>query len=225
MTEDAQHMDTSILMNRQVTNQESVSPAGTSSMLQCMKSTYEQSLNTHGMNSEDTIISGLFYANMLLEEGCHLEAERLTMKVATASRQVHGPEHKTTIKADDLLKECKERYVVVLPDMKRFQAVRYETDGEICVVKGPITNPRIAADEMLHHVENNLIVPAKRCPVICHGLVSASHLNGELGVVRDVKENETGIRLAVHFEKKVGKSALVKTENLRIAFKLPDEKD
>ena len=50
MTEDAQHMDTSILMNRQVTNQESVSPAGTSSMLQCMKSTYEQSRNTHGMN-------------------------------------------------------------------------------------------------------------------------------------------------------------------------------
>jgi hypothetical protein len=56
-------------------------------------------------------------------------------------------------------------------------------------------------------------------------LVSASHLNGELGVARDVKENETGIRLAVHFEKKGAKSALVKKENLRIAFELPDEKE
>jgi hypothetical protein len=54
-------------------------------------------------------------------------------------------------------------------------------------------------------------------------LVSASHLNGELGEVKDVKE--TGpIRFAVHFEKKNLKSAFVKPENLRIAFELPDEK-
>ena len=36
-----------------------------------------------------------------------------------------------------------------------------------------------------------------------------------------MKENETGIRLAVHFEKKGAKSALVKPENLRIAFEIP----
>jgi hypothetical protein len=29
--------------------------------------------------------------------------------------------------------------------------------------------------------------------VICHGLVSASHLNGELGEVRNVKQDESGI--------------------------------
>jgi hypothetical protein len=52
-------------------------------------------------------------------------------------------------------------------------------------------------------------------------LVSASHLNGELGVARDVKTSGAGIRLAVHFEKK--KLAFVKPENLRIAFELPDE--
>ena len=61
--------------------------------------------------------------------------------------------------------------------------------------------------------------------MICHGLVSASHLNGELGVARDMKENETGVRLAVHFEKKGAKSALVKKENLRTSFELPDEKE
>jgi hypothetical protein len=60
--------------------------------------------------------------------------------------------------------------------------------------------------------------------VICHELVSASHLNGELGVARDVKKSGTGIRFAVHFEKKNLQSAFVKPENLRIAFELPSEK-
>ena len=60
--------------------------------------------------------------------------------------------------------------------------------------------------------------------MICNGLVSASHLNGELGEVRNIQEkNEHGIRCAVYFEKKGVKSALVKPENLRIAFELPDE--
>ena len=57
--------------------------------------------------------------------------------------------------------------------------------------------------------------------MICHGLVSASHLNGELGEVRNKKQNGTGLRLEVYFEKKGAKSALVKPENLRIAFDLP----
>jgi hypothetical protein len=48
-----------------------------------------------------------------------------------------------------------------------------------------------------------------------HGLVSASHLNGELGEVRNVEEDESGM---VRFEKKG-----VKTENLRIVFELPNE--
>ena len=105
-----------------------------------------------------------------------------------------------------------------MPDTNRFHALRYVNDGEICVVQGPVTEPRITADERIHHIANNLVIPSKGCVVICHGLVSASHLNGGLG---DVKENETGIRLAVHFEKKGAKSALVKPENLRIAFEIP----
>ena len=57
------------------------------------------------------------------------------------------------------------------------------------------------------------------------GQVSASHLNGELGEVRNVKQDESGnIRLEVCFEKKGlikqknGNTVLVKLENLRIAF-------
>ena len=106
------------------------------------------------------------------------------------------------------------RGVIVLPDCKQFQALRYENDGEICIVTGPITKPRQIEEERIYHIENNLLIPNLGCPVICHGLVSASHLNGELGEVR---------HLAVYFAKKGMKSALVKPANLRIAFELPSK--
>jgi hypothetical protein len=67
------------------------------------------------------------------------------------------------------------------------------------------------------------VIPNNGCVVICHGLVSASHLNGELGEVREFKLDGAGIRLAVQFEKKALKSALVKPENLRVAFELPSQ--
>ena len=57
--------------------------------------------------------------------------------------------------------------------------------------------------------------------MICHGLLSASHLNRELGEVRHFKQDQTGMRCAVYFENKGAKSALVKPANLRIAFELP----
>ena len=103
-----------------------------------------------------------------------------------------------------------------------FQALRYKNGGEIGVVTGPITKPRCKDDERIYRIANNLVIPGKGCVVICHGLVSASHLNGELGEVRDVKPDDTGIRMGVHFEKKGVKSALVKPENLLIAFELPN---
>lgn len=65
--------------------------------------------------------------------------------------------------------------------------------------------------------------------MICHGLASASHLNSRLGVVRNVKPDDIefsfSFRLGVNFEKKSLKSALVKPENLRIAFELPNYED
>jgi hypothetical protein len=186
-----------------------------------MKNVYELNLNTKGMDSEDTIRSGLTYAKWLQSVSC-IESERLATKLATISRRVHGPDHKTTTELVELLKKCKERIVVILPDAERFQALRYENEGEICVVTGPITKPRIVADERIHHIANNLVIPRQGCAVICHGLASASHLNGELGEGRNVKQDETGAtRLEVNFEKKSLKSALVKLENLRIAFELP----
>ena len=189
--------------------------------LEAMKKMYELNLHTKGMDSEDTIRSGLTYATVLQSVSC-IEAERLVTQLATISRRVHGPDHKTTTELVELLKKCKERIITVLLENKPFQALRYDNDGEICVVTGPITKPRKVDDERTHRVESNLIVPGYGCAVICHGLVSASHLNGELGEVKDFKQDESGIRLEVHFEKKKGvKSALVKPENLCIVFELP----
>jgi hypothetical protein len=122
-----------------------------------------------------------------------------------------------------LLEKCKVQYVLVLPDDKVFQALRYKNDREICAVTGPITEPRKIVDERIYHTANKFIIPNIGCPVICHGLVSASHLNGELGELRHFKQDQTGMRCVVYFENKGAKSALVKPENLRIAFELPSK--
>jgi len=67
-----------------------------------------------------------------------IKAERLVMKLAVSSSCVHGPDHDCTVCAD----ERKMLYVLVMPEMKLFQALHYKDDGETCVVTGPATKPR-----------------------------------------------------------------------------------
>jgi hypothetical protein len=59
--------------------------------------------------------------------------------------------------------------------------------------------------------------------VICHGLVRASHLNGKVGDARACHNSITGRRVAMHFAGKSLKTALIKPENVRVAFELPRE--
>ena len=191
--------------------------AAASSIFQDSRNIYERNLNRCGMESELTIQTGFSYVKVLLIAWHCIEAERLATKIATIVHQVHGPHHTTTIMAYELLERCKRQCVIVLPDDdKLFQALHYENDGEICVVYG---------DERTHHIANTRVIPL--CPVMCNGLVSAPHLNGKLGEVRNYKQDGTGIiRLVVYFEitgKRGNSSALVKPENLRIAFDLPSE--
>ncbi|KAL3788404.1 hypothetical protein ACHAW5_001016 [Stephanodiscus triporus] len=189
-------------------------------LLQNARINYETCLASSEMTSIMTINSGLHYARMLRKANRGIEAERLLMKLATGSRRVHGPEHNCTTSIEDLLKKSKLRLCLLLPDGKPCQALRYENDGEICVLTGPITEPREMDDERMVRVTSDLIQPILGCPVICHGLVSASHLNGKVG---DVRASHKNGGLAVHFEDKRQKPALVKPENLRIAFELPTE--
>ena len=131
-----------------------------STLLTGARYNYEYSLKTYGSTSDATFITGSTYVTELVQAHRGIEAERLSVKMAASSRRVHGPGHNCTISLDEKVKECKSRYVIVMPDDKLFQALRYENDGEMCVVMGPLKQPRQEDDERTFHVANNLIIPA-----------------------------------------------------------------
>jgi len=114
-----------------------------------LRNKYEHNLNTIGMNSEGAIRSGLNYAGMLRLSFHFIEAQRLLTKLATNSRRVLGTEHKTTNEADEMLEKCKLREVRILSDNKPYHALRYENDGEFCVIQGPILEPRNIEEERI----------------------------------------------------------------------------
>jgi hypothetical protein len=239
---------------------------------------YNESCKKYGLTSELTLMLGVTLANELKKQYHGIQAERLITELANASRRVHGPDHTCTKSTNECLMVCKTRFVTLLPELKEpyYIAMRYENDGQICIVRGPIivtptsntmsiltgnndknnhnNNPRrrggnsnneevnTTNENNILHVPSNIIIPAKGCPVICHGLVNASHLNGQMGEVRDFIQRSNsnidntsstqltggnngndGIRLAVYFEKRGMRNALVKPENLRIVFDLDDE--
>lgn len=90
--------------------------------------------------------------------------------------------------------------------------------SDLLMVKGPLNTETCVTRPS----PVNLFVPSLGCPVMCHGLVGATHLNGKLGEIRQISIiGQPDCRLAVHFEEKSQKPASVKPENLRIVFKLP----
>ena len=109
--------------------------------------------------------------------------------------------------------------------------LRYDNDGEVCIVTGPIMDNDSSGENKGDEgqpfgIPRTSVSPAIGCPVICHGLVNAAHLNGKLGDVRSIsfcKDSDREVRLGVHFEDKSLKPAAVKPGNLRIAFVLPSE--
>ncbi len=58
---------------------------------------------------------------------------------------------------------------------------------------------------------------------MCCDLLHESHLNNEVGDMRAQRQKHNCVRLEVHFEKKSLTPALIRTENLRVAFELPAE--
>ena len=57
---------------------------------------YENSLKLNGLMAEQTIRTGLWYANALILRHRGIEAQRLIEKLVTASHCVHGPGHNYT---------------------------------------------------------------------------------------------------------------------------------
>jgi hypothetical protein len=188
------------------------------------KQHYASMIEAYGATPEKVIAAGLTYSEHLVKTKHILEAERLVTKLVTISRRVHGPKHRITRKTEAMQTVLKKRRVWVVGKTDHFHILRYETDDQMCVVKGPDTKPE--QDQKTFRVACDLILPALGCPVICCGLVSATHLNGEMGEVKEQMHRNTGILLKVHFfgSKIQGKRIWgVKPVNLRVAFELPEE--
>ena len=137
--------------------------------------------------------------------------------------------HSMTKQIEAALRFVNERIVMVKHkgEPKLFQALRYEDDGNKCVVKGPIsmTGPRNFDEEETVTIESEEIIRfAPGTPVICNGLKLASVLNNKIGYVLGWSEpNESDIAERVRFEDKEQGTAPVRAKFLRILFELPGE--
>ncbi len=58
----------------------------------------------------ELIMQGFFSKNHAIE------AQHLATKLASSSRQVHGPRHKATIESETPLEDCRRRYVIIRTD-------------------------------------------------------------------------------------------------------------
>ena len=101
------------------------------------------------------------------------------------------------------------------------EALRFSDEEGRYVIKGPRSHPRKPDEEQVTMVPVDGFRFFKGTPVMCYGLKNAAHLNGKIGGVAS-RDKETG-RCEVRFEDKSLKPVLVKQENLRIVFELPDE--
>ena len=190
---------------------------------------YEVMLRRHGENGVETIGVGANFAENLYLTFHTIEALRLLEKLLVTSRRVHGSSHKMTKFVDGLSQRLKSRYVRFGRQQQIYQVLRYENDGNSCVIRGPITKSNIIHGEPRNDdnwttfsVPITDIVFAVSLPVMLHGLKKAQHLNGEIGDIRDYCKLSN--RHVVHLEGNTSKPVKVKQENLRILFDLPDPK-
>jgi hypothetical protein len=207
-----------------------------------------------------TVKMGLDYVDALDAHFHMVEAERLVKELKLKCCRVLGPEHNYTIRAVNLLVNCKKRYVNLLHKDEEngfFIALNYESggerdctfkhvdmntqavtiqtgqySGERCLVTGPIADRAEKKGEQELYVASDIVFPCPGCPVICHGLTAATHLNGKLATLRTDSKyyaelargrkefGEKDIRCTVHFDDETLKSASVKLKNLQIVFDL-----
>jgi hypothetical protein len=207
-----------------------------------------------------TVGLGLDYVDTLVAQFHIVEAEQLAKELELKCCLVLGPEHHITTRAVNLLVHCKKRYVNLLhKDGKNgfFIALDYESggghdctfkhmdkntqsvtiqtgqySGERYLVTGPIADRAGVEGDQELYVASDIVFPCPGCPVICHGLTAATHLNGKLATLRTDSKyyaelargqkefGEKDIRCTVYFDDVNLKSASVKLKNLQIVFDL-----
>ena len=185
---------------------------------------YKYWLEKLGEQHPITIRRGELLAHVLYCSNQGVAAERLLTKLATISRQVHGPAHNCTLSATSALKDVKQRRVFIDSRRQWFHALRYENHGMNCVVRGPIVEAAGGSSSMQeeHVLTLSLpvthVFPGPGTPVVCRGLSERAHLNGKIGDTRGFNNG----KFEVHFEDAGLEPAIVNHDNLRIVFELPE---
>jgi hypothetical protein len=223
-----------------------VTPTGGLS-LESKRKSYAANIRHYGENHDVTIFSGIELAEELRQQKHGIEAQRLATKLSTSCRQVLGSSHAYTKRIDEIRRACTERLVFVYHDLtkpdskQQFNALRYDNDGDVYVVMGPIKEPRNIITEREFRFPRDNVLFKLGLPVSCYGLKNSSHLNGEIGDVNHFYNAKTKhpieaslilltfllerqwFRVIVHFANKSLPPAAVKLENLRIVFELPQD--
>jgi len=168
---------------------------------------------TIGETDPQTIGAGADVAEALCLSFHAIEGERLLSKLVELSRRVHGMEHESTKRSMSYLQRMKER-IVITQDGQPFIALRYENDGDKCIVKDPTIE-----DEKETKISAPDIIPYLGTPVVCKGLQQLTHLNGKIGDVRKVDLEEG--KCQVHFQEAGLEHAEIKFNHLRVVFDLP----
>jgi len=166
--------------------------------------------------------SKLELAMALLSTGCVIESQRMVSEIVNNCRRVNGINHSQTTGVEESLSVVSTRRVLVHGRGEDpYKLLKY-IDGDKCIVRGPMTFEKFGEGEgktLTVHIDDLVLIPP--VPVVCQGLKGASHLNGKIGDVRVF--NSEVQRYQIHFEDPKLKSALVKQENLRVLFDLPDK--
>jgi hypothetical protein len=193
-------------------------------MLKKLRLEHENSVRNRGKDAMETLQSGISLSFALYKSYKCCESERLSNEMVAISRRVHGPDHDVTRQAQTVLDTCRTRLVKIMTvcGSKAYQVLSF-SDGEgKYVVKGPVSKSRTPGNEKITKVAiHDIHMLARGTPVVCHGLKNAVHLNGNIGDAIDFDFKTD--RYLVHFEDKSLKPSLVKPENLRILFDLPDK--
>ncbi|KAL7528114.1 hypothetical protein ACHAWF_002443 [Thalassiosira exigua] len=188
--------------------------------IRAAKAEYDFWATGAGKEKLGTLQKGAYLVFSLHTGARVIEAQRLSMELLAICKQVHGPFHEITINLTSCLEICKKRFVKI-PSMDTgdkvdwYQALRFEEDGEMCVVQGPLATAR---NMKTHKVGFNEIILTPGTPVSCK--TAANDPDGKVGEVQDW-DGENSV-YEVHFEDKELDPCLVKHELLKILFELPE---
>jgi len=189
---------------------------------------YDIVVSRDGENSATVIPYGKNLGLMLLKAGYGIECERLFAKLVLSSRLVFGPDHPESKSLAVFRDQSKWRNILIpdsfdnnaRPDQMR--VVGYDGDcGNWYALSGMTRRDPRSLSINCDDDETYWIQPGT--PVVCKGLQSATHLNGQIGDVR--RRDKSTKRYAVHFADPSLKSRSILGRNLRVLINVPEENE